>query len=217
MTNLLPNNEDAKRLAGKTYLLSEFLETMMDEYEPPQLKRKALVHGHCHQKAIIGMTHDRNILSKLGLDYELLDSGCCGMAGSFGFEDGHYDVSQKIGELVLLPAVRRASEDTLIIADGFSCREQIRQATNREVLHTAQVLQLALEQRTNRSMDGAERNPEIPDSATASFGLPGYPERILVERGEREHAKAKQKAAWRTAVAALLLIILWSQNRKRFL
>ena len=146
MTNLFPDDEDAKRLRDSMFLVSEFFETMLDGYEPPHLKRKAIVHGHCHQKAVMGMEHEKSIFSKLGLDYELMDSGCCGMAGSFGFEAGHYDVSMNVGELVLLPAVRRAAKDTLIIADGFSCREQIRQATDREALHTAQVLQLALEQ-----------------------------------------------------------------------
>ena len=134
MTNLFPDDEDAKRLRDSMFLISEFFETMLDGYEPPHLKRKAIVHGHCHQKAIMGMEHEKSIFSKLGLDYEILDSGCCGMAGSFGFEAGHYQVSMNVGELVLLPAVRRAAKDTLIIADGFSCREQIRQATDREAL-----------------------------------------------------------------------------------
>ena len=84
------------------------------------------------------------VLKKLGLDYELLDSGCCGMAGSFGFEAGHYDISVAVGERVLLPAVRQADEDTLIIADGFSCREQIAGLTGRGALHLAQVLQMAM-------------------------------------------------------------------------
>ncbi len=134
LTNLFPNDEDAKRLSANSYLLGEFLENMIDGYQSPKLKRKALVHGHCHHKAIMGMENEKNIFSKLGLNYELLDSGCCGMAGSFGFEDAHYDISMKAGELVLLPAVRAAAKDTLIIADGFSCREQIRQSTYREAL-----------------------------------------------------------------------------------
>jgi hypothetical protein len=92
------------------------------------------------------MTDEQAVLSKLGLDFEVLDSGCCGMAGSFGFEKEHYDVSIKVGERVLLPAVRSAAKDTLIIADGFSCREQIAQTTDRQALHLAQVIQLALHQ-----------------------------------------------------------------------
>ena len=101
MAGLFPDDEDARRLQGKIYLFSEFLELMIDHHELPKLRRKALVHGHCHQKAIMRMTHEQAIFSRLGLDYELLDSGCCGMAGSFGFEAGHYHLSKKVGELVL--------------------------------------------------------------------------------------------------------------------
>ncbi len=86
------------------------------------------------------------ILKKMQLDYELLDSGCCGMAGAFGFEKDHYDVSIACGERVLLPTVREAGKDTLIIANGFSCREQIEQCTNRKTLHLAEVLKMAIEQ-----------------------------------------------------------------------
>jgi hypothetical protein len=94
------------------------------------------------------MTFDaeNSVLKKLGLDYELLDSGCCGMAGSFGFEAEHYDVSVAVGERRLLPAVRQADPDTLVIADGFSCREQIAGLTDRGALHLAQVIQMALQE-----------------------------------------------------------------------
>ncbi|HEY1371434.1 MAG TPA: FAD-linked oxidase C-terminal domain-containing protein [Candidatus Binatia bacterium] len=153
MLNLFPHDEDAKRLAANCFLLPEFLETMIDGYQPPQLGRKALVHGHCHQKAIMGMAHEKNLFAKLGLDCELLDSGCCGMAGSFGFEAGHYDVSMKIGEQSLLPAVRRAPADALVVADGFSCREQVRHATGRKPLHSAQLLQMAVGQTVGRPIE----------------------------------------------------------------
>ena len=103
------------------------------------------------------MDADVRILDAMELDYELLDSGCCGMAGSFGFERGHYDVSRRVGELVLLPAVRRASASTLVIADGYSCREQIAQETNRRALHLAEVLALALRDRRG---EAAVRFPE---------------------------------------------------------
>ena len=97
----------------------------------------------------MGMGSDETVMSKLGLDFETVDSGCCGMAGSFGFEKEHYDVSLRVGELVLLPAVRKAADDTLIVANGFSCREQIAQTTGRQALHLAQVIQMALQ--TQRS------------------------------------------------------------------
>ena len=91
------------------------------------------------------MDADKKLLKKTGLDFEVLNSGCCGMAGYFGYEKGdHYAVSVGAGERVLLPAVRKAEKNTIVIADGFSCREQIEQQTNRQGLHLAQVLDLAL-------------------------------------------------------------------------
>lgn len=145
LTNLFPKDEDARRLARQTLTLAEFLQHTVPDYRPPTLRRKALVHGHCHHKAVMRMDAEAQLLSRLGLDFEMLDSGCCGMAGAFGFEKGdHYAVSIKAGERVLLPAVRNAARDTLIVADGFSCREQIAQGTNRRALHLAQVLHMAL-------------------------------------------------------------------------
>ncbi len=122
---------------------------MLQDYQPPKLQGKAVVHGHCHHKAIMKMNDEESVLSKIGLDFHTLDSGCCGMAGAFGFEKDHYDISIKAGERVLLPAVREADKDTLIIADGFSCREQIEQTTDRKALHVAQVLQMAMHEGSN--------------------------------------------------------------------
>jgi FAD/FMN-containing dehydrogenase/Fe-S oxidoreductase len=143
--NLFPRNEEASRLSKQVFTLAEFLEKKAPGFKIPQLKNKAIIQGHCHHKAIMKMDSEKNILKKAGLDYEILDSGCCGMAGYFGYEKGeHYDVSIKAGERVLLPAVRNASDTTLIIADGFSCREQINQLTDRQGLHLAQALHLAM-------------------------------------------------------------------------
>lgn len=144
LKNLFPHDENAKRLSQQTFLLSEFLEQKVKDYQPPKLQGKAVVHGHCHHKAIMKMKDEEAVLSKIGLDFHTLDSGCCGMAGAFGFEKDHYDISIKAGERVLLPAVRKADKDTIIIADGFSCREQIEQTTDRQALHLAQVIQMAL-------------------------------------------------------------------------
>jgi Fe-S oxidoreductase len=144
LMNLFHANEEAKRLYRQTYLLCEFLDKKAQGYTSPQLKKRAIVHGHCHHKAIMKMDAEEKCLEKLGLDFEVLDSGCCGMAGSFGFEKDKYEVSIQCGERALLPAVRRTSPETLIIADGFSCREQIAQMTRRRALHTAQVIQIAL-------------------------------------------------------------------------
>ncbi|HZS76080.1 MAG TPA: FAD-linked oxidase C-terminal domain-containing protein [Ktedonobacteraceae bacterium] len=148
LPNLYPHDEDARRLSKQAFLLSEFLVQYAPDFEVPPLKRKALVHGHCHHKSIMKMGAEIKILSQLGLNYTLPDTGCCGMAGAFGFESDHYDVSMKVGERVLLPAVRDADKETLIIADGFSCREQIAQGTDRQALHLAEVLQMALRQDT---------------------------------------------------------------------
>jgi Fe-S oxidoreductase len=144
LVNLLDDDPRAHRLSSQVFSFGEFVSTHVDKLPPLQLGGRALVHGHCHQKALFGMDGDRQLLDRIGLDYEVLDSGCCGMAGSFGFERDHYDVSQAIGERRLLPRVRSASSDTLIIADGFSCREQIRQGTGRRALHLAEVLAHAM-------------------------------------------------------------------------
>jgi FAD/FMN-containing dehydrogenase/Fe-S oxidoreductase len=146
LLNLFPYSEQAKRLSAQVFLLSDFLEREDSGVTFPTLRHQAVVHGHCHHKAILGMENEQSVLRKLGLDFHVLDSGCCGMAGSFGFEKKKYDVSIACGNRVLLPAVRQASSDTLLIADGFSCREQIAQTTGREALHLAQVLRMALHQ-----------------------------------------------------------------------
>jgi Fe-S oxidoreductase len=167
---LFPDNEDAKRLQKQTYLLSEFLNKVVKDYQPPPLRRKAVGHGHCHHKSIMGMDDELALLQKMGVEMTWPESSCCGMAGSFGFEAGHhYDVSLACGERALLPAVRQASPDTLIIADGFSCQEQIEQTTPRRALHLAQVLQMAL----HKSPDGPVGElPERSYPAVRQASLP---------------------------------------------
>jgi Fe-S oxidoreductase len=142
LRNLFPSDPLADRLRQQTVLLSEFL-LKQPGYQPPKLARRVVLHGHCHHKAIMKMGPEETLLRKTGADLQPLDAGCCGMAGPFGFSAEHYAVSQAIGERVLLPAVRQAAPDTLIVADGFSCREQIVQATGRHALHLADVLALA--------------------------------------------------------------------------
>ena len=150
LCNLFPENTDAQRLKSQVYTLGEFLGKYAPDFELPEMKGKAIMHGHCQHKAVMTIDQEEKILRRLGLDLEVLDSGCCGMAGYFGYEKGeHYRVSLKAGERVLLPEVRKADEDTLIVADGFSCREQIMQETDRRPLHLAEVIQRAMEQ-TNR-------------------------------------------------------------------
>jgi len=144
MLNLFPDDLRAQKLARQVVLLSEFLRDHANGFELPMLKRKALVHGHCHHKSIMKMTAEESTLRKMGIDYQAPAPGCCGMAGAFGFEKEKYATSIAIGELELLPAVRNTPADWLIIADGFSCREQIQQCTGRTSLHLAEVIQMAL-------------------------------------------------------------------------
>ncbi len=151
LTNFFPDDEDAKRLRDQTFLLSDFLEQHAPDFHLPEFKQKALVHGHCHHKNIVKMQAEEAILGKMKVEYDLPDTGCCGMAGAFGFETEHYDVAMKCGERVLLPAVRVTPRDALIITDGFSCREQIAQTTDRQALHLAEVIQMALHQNGNAS------------------------------------------------------------------
>jgi FAD/FMN-containing dehydrogenase/Fe-S oxidoreductase len=141
LKSLLPGNERASRLAGQTFLLSEFLIRQVPGYHPPQYGgRRIVLHGHCHQKALMGMHDELSLLQATKAEVNTLDSGCCGMAGPFGFEKDKFEVSQALGERVLLPAVRSAAADTILVSDGFSCREQIRQNSPRSALHLAEVL-----------------------------------------------------------------------------
>jgi len=150
LTDMLPHDEDAKRLSRQTFTLGEFLAQRAQHWEPPRLERRALVHFHCHQRATSDVDCDRAVLDRLGLDYEVLDTGCCGLAGSFGYERGErYEVSVALAERVLWPAVREASPHTLLLTDGFSCRSQIEQGSERSSLHLAQVLQMALNEGPN--------------------------------------------------------------------
>jgi Fe-S oxidoreductase len=138
---MLRDDVDALRLTKQVFHFAEFLEER--GIEPPKLARKAVVHGHCHEKATSGFTPLQKQLEKMGLDLELPDSGCCGMAGAWGYERGHYDVSMACGERKLLPTVRGADGHTLLVTDGFSCKTQIEQGAGKHALHLAEVLRLA--------------------------------------------------------------------------
>jgi Fe-S oxidoreductase len=143
LRNLFPQDARAERLRQQTFLLSEFLQKKAPGYAPSKLHAKILLHGHCHHKALMKMSDEESLLRRTGAQVQSPDSGCCGMAGPFGFERDKYAIAQAIGERVLLPAVRSAPADTLIVADGFSCREQIRQSTGRAAMHLADVLHSA--------------------------------------------------------------------------
>ena len=146
---LFPGDE-SKRLAQNSFMLEEFLANELDngrlELNLQALKSKrALLHGHCHQKAFAVLSSVERILNLIpDLEIETIDSSCCGMAGSFGYEKEHYDASMEMGSLSLFPAINEAESDTLVVADGVSCRGQIEHGTGRQAMHVARVLQMAL-------------------------------------------------------------------------
>jgi FAD/FMN-containing dehydrogenase/Fe-S oxidoreductase len=196
LIGLMPENERAHRLAENTYLFSEFLEKKAKHYEPPQLPRKALTQGHCHHKAIMRFYDEEAVMKKMGLDFTTLASGCCGMAGSFGFEAEKYDLSIRIGERGLLPAVRKADMSTVVIADGFSCREQIAQGSDRHALHLAEVMALAL-------------RGENPD------GDGSYPENQFVQPRIVEQRRSVRRAGLVTLMTVAVVAGAWWWSRKR--
>jgi len=196
LCNLFPNDERARRLSRQTFLLSEFLESYKDLIPLPRLERKAVVHGHCHHKSVLQMNAEEAVLTRMGLDCQAPSAGCCGMAGSFGFEDDKYDVSMAIGELELLPAVRKAPPDWLVIANGFSCREQIAQGTDRQALHLAEVLQMALQE-----------GPAGPEGS--------YPEKLIVRQRKAETRRSMQRSGLAFAGVAAGAALLWQLAKRR--
>lgn len=170
LTSLFPHDAVARTLAKQSFLLGEFLEHYASDFPWPKLDARALVHGHCHQKVAGGMAADEALLKKLGLAYEILDAGCCGMAGSFGMEKEHYDVSIRCAERVLAPAVRRTPRDTMIITNGYSCSEQIAHTTQRRAVHLAEVLQFAL--RSGTTLETPAYPPEV-DERLPALDVPG--------------------------------------------
>ncbi|MFZ1049753.1 MAG: FAD-linked oxidase C-terminal domain-containing protein [Candidatus Sulfotelmatobacter sp.] len=194
LLNLFPHDERAQALSRQTFLLSEFLETYAPHVPLPQLNRKAILHGHCHHKSLMKMTAEEAVLRRIGIDFHTPAPGCCGMAGSFGFEPDKYDLSIAIGELELLPAVRQAPADWLIIADGFSCREQIAQGSPRCALHLAEVLQMAL------------NGPDAPQSHP-------YPESGRTRRREAEVLHSMKRSGLGLVALAAGGALLWKVSR----
>ena len=194
LPNLMPDDEDAKRLSLQSLTLAELLCRHAPDWQPPRLQARALVHGHCHQKATIGMDAESELYGKMGLEFEVLDSGCCGLAGSFGFEREHDEISRQIGEQRLMPIVREANEETILVADGFSCKTQIEQMTERRALHTAQLIELAMQR------EGAGANPLGP--------LPeeGFPDVVLNGEGKLREAAVLGGALLAAGVGAAALL-----------
>jgi FAD/FMN-containing dehydrogenase/Fe-S oxidoreductase len=168
LTGMLPHDDDAQRLARNAHHFSGFFAE--NDLPVPQLDRKALVWGHCHHKATGGIEGEHKLLQRMGLELEPVSGGCCGLAGSWGFEQGHYDISLQCGEQALLPAVREADRQAIVVADGFSCKTQIEQAkTGRRALHTAQVMKMAREYGPDGYRGGLPEDPyyEVKPDAPA--------------------------------------------------
>jgi Fe-S oxidoreductase len=140
----------AKELSQNVFLLEEFLANELDakrinQSSFTQEKKLLKLHGHCQQKSISSLVHAKKALSlPENFEVQLIPSGCCGMAGAFGYEKEHYDLSMQIGELVLFPTIRAQAEEVEIVASGTSCRHQIHDGTNRRAKHTAEILFNAL-------------------------------------------------------------------------
>jgi FAD/FMN-containing dehydrogenase/Fe-S oxidoreductase len=200
LLNLFPHDERAQALSRQTFLLSEFLETSAKNFPLPRLDCKALLHGHCHHKSLMKMTAEESVLGRMGVDVHSPAPGCCGMAGSFGFDPDKYDLSIAIGELELLPAVRHAPPDWLIIADGFSCREQIAHGSPRHALHLAEVLQMAL----NATGAGSSAPESLP-----------YPESARARRREAEVFQSMKRAGLGLAALAAGGALLWGLSRRK--
>jgi Fe-S oxidoreductase len=196
MRNLFPESEEAKQVAENTFTLSEFFEKKLPGYQPPTIKRSAIVQGHCHHKAVMRMKEEDSQMKKMQLDHRLLESGCCGMAGAFGYEKDKYEVSVACGERSLLPEVREAPVSTIIMADGFSCKEQIAQETNRHALHLAEVLKLGL-------ANGYSQSPTM------------YPETYFVQPRKKAQKASMVRAAAISGIAITILGLAWLKRRRR--
>ncbi|HET7481795.1 MAG TPA: FAD-binding and (Fe-S)-binding domain-containing protein [Actinomycetota bacterium] len=170
LRDLFPSDSDAQRLAENTRTFSEFLADEVGQI-PWRLDGRALVHPHCHHAAVMGFDVEERLLRELGLEVQMSDAGCCGIAGSFGFEAGErYDLSVAIGERKLAPMVRGLDEDVLVVADGFSCRAQIESLTGRAALHVAEVVRLAAGVASDAPPSGPRLN-RLEGSLLAAAGV----------------------------------------------
>ncbi|WP_151523426.1 FAD-binding and (Fe-S)-binding domain-containing protein [Serinicoccus kebangsaanensis] len=138
--DLLPDDPLAGLARTQVRTLAETLAEHAPDWAPPRLDRDALVQVHCHQHSVLGFDADRALMERAGIRAQVPDSGCCGLAGNFGFEDGHEDISRQVGERVLAPMVRAAEPTTEVLSDGFSCRTQIASLTDRRGRHLAELL-----------------------------------------------------------------------------
>ena len=151
LPDLIDDEQLALKLKEKVLSLDVFIENQITAFkkvnkELPKLKstsKQMLLHGHCHQKALYGTGSLKTIFEHIeDVNLKEIPSGCCGMAGSFGYEKEHYEISKKIGELSLFPPIRESSPDTLVIANGFSCRHQIADFTERKAVHWVEAIEV---------------------------------------------------------------------------
>jgi FAD/FMN-containing dehydrogenase/Fe-S oxidoreductase len=139
LRNIFPDDPRAKQLAERTVMLGEFLCAQTD-YRPDRIDRKILLHPHCHHRSVLGTDATQHILGSMSERFEMLDSGCCGMAGSFGYEADKYHVSRTIAEDRLLPTIGKMAQDDILVATGFSCRTQVADLSGRTALTLPEVL-----------------------------------------------------------------------------
>jgi Fe-S oxidoreductase len=195
LVNLFPDDPLARKLSEQSLLLSEFLDRHAKQSRLPRISGKALVQVHCHHHAIMKPDAEKRVLARLGLDHEVLPSGCCGMAGSFGFEPGKHEVSLRVAERVLLPKVRAADAATLILADGFSCREQIEQATGRRTVHLAELIASSLGFNAAAEVARPQREPAAAlATLVAGIGL-GMAVAAMGHRRRQARQRARRRPA----------------------
>jgi Fe-S oxidoreductase len=195
---MFPDDRDVQRLRDATVTFAELLMEHTPGWEPPRLaadhptdhsadqstdhtQPRAVAQVHCHQHAVLGWDADRRLLEAVGLDTEQLASGCCGLAGNFGFTEGHREVSEACAEQVLLPRLREEPAGTVVLADGFSCRTQVHDLDSggHEGVHLAEVVDLA--ERAGRLGTDARTDPDTgPDPVARRTPAPGVAARLGV-------------------------------------
>jgi len=174
-TELFPDDQDVLRLRDHTLTLAELLTEHTPGYTPPALRRPVLAQVHCHQHAVLTWDADEKLLRAAGAEPEHLETGCCGLAGDFGFQAGHGDVSRACAERALLPRLRSAAPGAVVLADGFSCRTQIHELDSgvREAMHLAELLATAGNLSYEHPEQTAAPRPAPPRPAAKAAALAG--------------------------------------------
>jgi Fe-S oxidoreductase len=178
--NLFPDDVDAQRLAKQTFTLAEWL--CKHGWQPPHIEGRAIVQAHCHHVSVLEFDPERELLERTGLDVDVVASGCCGLAGSYGYERGEkYEISMRCAEDVLLPAIRE-NPNAIVLADGFSCRSQIEHGAGRQALHLAELLARALPDAALAQLDGHAGNRSARIAAIVGAGIAAGGGIVLLRR-----------------------------------